>query len=65
MPESTHMLMWVMSDRALPRSFRMWKATQLGARHGSAPRVKDAPRPDGRSAACEKLPWDTAGGPSG
>jgi catalase len=23
MPESTHMLMWVMSDRALPRSFRM------------------------------------------
>ena len=22
MPESTHMLMWVMSDRALPRSFR-------------------------------------------
>ena len=23
MPESTHMLMWLMSDRALPRSFRM------------------------------------------
>ncbi|MDB5880135.1 MAG: katE, partial [Ramlibacter sp.] len=23
MPETTHMLMWVMSDRALPRSFRM------------------------------------------
>jgi catalase len=23
MPESTHMLLWVMSDRALPRSFRM------------------------------------------
>lgn len=23
MPESTHMLMWVMSDRAIPRSFRM------------------------------------------
>ena len=23
MPESTHMLMWMMSDRALPRSFRM------------------------------------------
>src|SRR6187402_1367529 len=23
MPESTHMLMWVMSDRAVPRSFRM------------------------------------------
>ncbi len=23
MPESTHMLMWIMSDRALPRSFRM------------------------------------------
>ena len=23
MPESTHMLIWVMSDRALPRSFRM------------------------------------------
>ena len=22
MPESTHMLLWVMSDRALPRSFR-------------------------------------------
>ena len=22
MPESTHMLMWVMSDRAIPRSFR-------------------------------------------
>src|SRR5690606_16633140 len=23
MPESTHMLMWQMSDRAIPRSFRM------------------------------------------
>ena len=23
MPESTHMLMWVMSDRAIPRSYRM------------------------------------------
>jgi catalase len=23
MPESTHMLMWIMSDRAIPRSFRM------------------------------------------
>lgn len=23
MPESTHMLMWIMSDRALPRSYRM------------------------------------------
>ena len=23
MPESTHMLMWAMSDRAIPRSFRM------------------------------------------
>src|ERR1700733_13022521 len=23
MPESTHMLMWAMSDRALPRSYRM------------------------------------------
>ena len=22
MPESTHMLMWTMSDRAIPRSFR-------------------------------------------
>jgi catalase len=23
MPESTHMLMWVMSDRGIPRSYRM------------------------------------------
>ena len=23
MPESMHMIMWVMSDRAIPRSFRM------------------------------------------
>ena len=23
MPESTHMLMWIMSDRAMPRSYRM------------------------------------------
>jgi catalase len=22
MPEATHMLMWIMSDRAVPRSFR-------------------------------------------
>jgi catalase len=22
MPESTHMIMWIMSDRAIPRSFR-------------------------------------------
>jgi catalase len=25
MPESTHMLMWVMSDRAIPRSYRMMR----------------------------------------
>ncbi len=23
MPESTHMLMWIMSDRSIPRSYRM------------------------------------------
>ena len=23
MPESTHMLLWIMSDRAIPRSYRM------------------------------------------
>ena len=26
-PESTHMLMWIMSDRAIPRPFRMAVAT--------------------------------------
>jgi len=29
MPESTHMLMWAMSDRALPRSYRMMQGFGL------------------------------------
>src|SRR4051812_2429227 len=35
MPESTHMLMWIMSDRAIPRSFRFmegWQFPAMGAR---------------------------------
>ncbi len=31
MPESTHMLMWMMSDRALPRSFRMMEGFGIHA----------------------------------
>lgn len=31
MPESTHMLMWTMSDRALPRSFRMMEGFGIHA----------------------------------
>jgi len=42
MPESTHMLMWAMSDRAIPRSYRMMQGFgvhtfRLGRRSGLPP----------------------------
>lgn len=50
MPESTHMLMWAMSDRALPRSFRMMEGFgvhtfRMVNRHGVANFVKFHLRP--------------------
>jgi catalase len=36
MPESTHMLMWIMSDRAIPRSFRF-----MDGRSGSPASTKN------------------------
>jgi len=50
MPESTHMLMWAMSDRALPRSFRMMEGFgvhtfQMVNRHGVSNFVKFHLRP--------------------
>ena len=47
MPESTHMLMWVMSDRAIPRSYRMMQGFgvhtfRLGQRRGESS-VREVP----------------------
>jgi len=62
MPESTHMLMWVMSDRALPRSYRMMQGFgvhtfRLVNAEGKATFVKFHWRP---IAGTHSLDWDEA-----
>jgi catalase len=48
MPESTHMLMWVMSDRAIPRSYRMMQ--------GFGVHTFRLVNPEGKSTFC-KFHW--------
>jgi len=60
MPESTHMLMWAMSDRALPRSYRMMQGFgvhtfRLVNEQGVASFVKYHWRP---VAGTHSLDWD-------
>jgi catalase len=60
MPESTHMLMWAMSDRALPRSYRMMQGFgvhtfRLVNAKGDSSFVKFHWRP---SAGTHSLDWD-------
>jgi catalase len=60
MPESTHMLMWVMSDRALPRSFRTMQGFgvhtfRLVNAQGEAHFVKFHWTP---AAGTQSLDWD-------
>lgn len=62
MPESTHMLMWVMSDRALPRSYRMMQGFgvhtfRLVNSEGTSNFVKFHWRP---VAGTHSLDWDEA-----
>jgi catalase len=62
MPESTHMLMWAMSDRALPRSYRMMQGFgvhtfRLVNALGKSTFVKFHWRP---SAGTHSLDWDEA-----
>jgi catalase len=62
MPESTHMLMWVMSDRALPRSYRMMQGFgvhtfRLVNADGGSTFVKFHWRP---LAGTHSLDWDEA-----
>ena len=62
MPESTHMLMWVMSDRALPRSYRMMQGFgvhtfRLVNEQGKSTFVKFHWRP---IAGTHSLDWDEA-----
>src|SRR3954447_23827771 len=62
MPESTHMLMWVMSDRAIPRSYRMMQgfgvhAFRLIDEQGQAVFVKFHWSP---VAGTHALDWDEA-----
>jgi catalase len=62
MPESTHMLMWVMSDRAIPRSYRMMQGFgvhtfRLVNAKGKASFVKFHWRP---VAGTHSLDWDEA-----
>jgi catalase len=62
MPESTHMLMWVMSDRALPRSYRMMQGFgvhtfRLVTEQGKSTFVKFHWRP---VAGTHSLDWDEA-----
>jgi catalase len=60
MPESTHMLMWIMSDRALPRSLRMMQGFgvhtfRLVNEQGNSTFVKFHWRP---LAGTHSLDWD-------
>ncbi|SEK62665.1 catalase [Nitrosovibrio tenuis] len=62
MPESVHMLMWVMSDRAIPRSFRMMQGFgvhtfRLVTADGESRFVKFHWRP---LAGTHSLEWDEA-----
>jgi catalase len=62
MPESTHMLMWVMSDRAIPRSYRMMQGFgvhtfRLVSREGKSHFVKFHWSP---AAGTHSLVWDEA-----
>ena len=62
MPESTHMLMWAMSDRALPRSYRMMQGFgvhtfRLVNEQGKSTFVKFHWRP---TAGTHCLDWDEA-----
>lgn len=62
MPESTHMLMWAMSDRALPRSYRMMEGFgvhtfRLINEQGQSSFVKFHWRP---RAGTYSLDWDEA-----
>jgi catalase len=62
MPESTHMLMWAMSDRALPRSYRMMQGFgvhtfRLVNAQGKSTFVKFHWRP---LAGTHSLDWDEA-----
>jgi catalase len=61
-PESTHMLMWIMSDRAIPRSFRTMEGFgvhtfRLVNEQGEATYVKFHWRP---KAGLQSLIWDEA-----
>jgi len=67
MPESTHMLMWVMSDRAIPRSFRMMQGFGVHTfrfvnRDGKSSFVKFHWIP---TAGTHSLVWDEAAKISG
>ncbi|HLL23337.1 MAG TPA: catalase, partial [Kofleriaceae bacterium] len=62
MPESTHMLMWVMSDRAIPRSYRMMQGFgvhtfRLVSAEGKSTFVKFHWRP---ILGTHSLDWDEA-----
>ncbi len=62
MPESTHMLMWAMSDRAIPRSYRMMQGFgvhtfRLVNEQGKSTFVKFHWRP---LAGAHSLDWDEA-----
>jgi catalase len=62
MPESTHMLMWIMSDRAIPRSFRMMQGFGVHTfrfvnETGQSKFVKFHWNP---SAGTHSLAWDEA-----
>ena len=61
-PESTHMLMWIMSDRAIPRSFRMMEGFgvhtfRLVNAEGKATYVKFHWRP---KLGLQSIVWDEA-----
>ena len=62
MPETTHMLMWAMSDRAIPRSYRMMEGFgvhtfRLVNAHGDAVFVKFHWKP---KLGVHSLAWDEA-----
>jgi catalase len=57
MPESTHMLMWAMSDRAIPRSYRMMEGFRFVNHRGESHFVKFHWKP---KLGIHGLAWDEA-----
>jgi catalase len=57
MPESTHMLMWIMSDRAIPRSYRMMRDSACTPSDSSTNRVSPSSVSSTGNRCWERILW--------